>query len=157
MSCSFGWMLILTNRTKIAKIRCYSCEIVIDDVYIFTQPDECIDFLTEMNDMKIFLIIADILGQQILPLIHDIPQLDGVYIFCRNKTSHHQWATTWVKVKGIHTEITHICESLQQIVKQIVRVMSLVDITYRYIYNSFSSSLFSPLRDMYLKPCIRLK
>ena len=92
---------------------------VVDDVHIFTQRDECIDFLTEVNDMKIFLIIAGTLGQQILPLIHDIPQLDEVYIFDSNKSSHEQWAKTWMKVKGIHTEITPICQSIQQAVKQI--------------------------------------
>ena len=91
---------------------------VVNDVNIFTQPDECIDFLTEVDDMKAFLIVAGTLGQQILPLIHDIPQLDGVYIFCSNKSSHEQWAKTWIKVKGIHTEITPICESLQHAVKQ---------------------------------------
>ena len=92
---------------------------VADDVHIFTQRDECVDFLTEFDSIRIFLIMASTLGQQILPLIHDIPQLDGVYIFDSNKSIHQQWAKTWVKVKGIHTEIAPICESLQQTVKQL--------------------------------------
>jgi hypothetical protein len=69
--------------------------------------------------MKTFLIIEGTLGQQILSLIHDIPQLHGVYVFDSNKSSLEQWAKIWVKVKGIYTEITPICESLQQTVKQI--------------------------------------
>ena len=92
---------------------------IVNDVHIFTKRDECIDFLTEVDHIKAFLIIEGTLGQQILPLIHDIPQLDGVYIFDSKKSSPEQWAKTWVKVKGIHTEITPICESLQQTVKQI--------------------------------------
>ena len=92
---------------------------IVNDVQIFTQRDECIDFLTEVNDMKVFLIIPGTLGQEILPLIHDIPQLDAVYIFGNNKSSHEQWAKTWVKVKGIHTEITPICKSFQQTTKKI--------------------------------------
>jgi tetratricopeptide (TPR) repeat protein len=91
---------------------------VIDDVHIFTQRDECIDFLTEVTDKKIFLIIAGTLGQQILPLLYDIPQLDGVYIFCSNKSSHEEWTKKWVKVKSIDTEITSICKSIQQAVQQ---------------------------------------
>ena len=112
-------MPALTNRTKIVKIRLIQLQSVVDDVHIFTQRDECIDFLTEVNDMKIFLIIAGTLGQQILPLIHDIPQLDGVYIFGSKKSSLEQWAKAWMKVKGIHTEIMPICQSIQQAVKQI--------------------------------------
>jgi tetratricopeptide (TPR) repeat protein len=92
---------------------------VVEDVYIFTQCDECIDFLTEVNNMKVFLIIAGALGRQILPLIHNIPQLDVVYIFDHNKSNPEQWAKTWIKVKGIHTDITSICGSLQQTVKQL--------------------------------------
>ena len=91
---------------------------VIDDIHIFTQRDECIDFLTEVDDMKVSLVMTDILGQQILPFIHDIPQLDGVYIYDSNKYSSEQWTKTWMKVKGVHTEIIPICESLQQTLKQ---------------------------------------
>ena len=91
---------------------------IVNDIHIFTQRDECIDFLTEVDDVKVFLIIEHILSQQVIPLIHDIPQLVGVYILCSHKSSHEQWAKTWMKVKGIHTEITPICESLQHVVKQ---------------------------------------
>ena len=91
---------------------------VVDDVHIFTQRDECIDFLTEVDDVKISLIMTGTLGQQILPFVHDIPQLDGVYIYDSNKYSPEQWTKTWVKVKGVHTEITPICESIQQSLKQ---------------------------------------
>jgi tetratricopeptide (TPR) repeat protein len=91
---------------------------VVNDVHIFTQRDDCIDFLTEIDDMKAFLIVERTLSQQILSLIHDIPQLDDVYIFSNKKFDHKQWANTWVKVKGIYTEFMPMCESLQQAVKQ---------------------------------------
>jgi hypothetical protein len=91
---------------------------VSNDVDIFTQPDQCIDFLTDVKDIKAFLIVEDTIGQQLLPLIHDIPQLDALYILCHNKSTNEQWAKEWVKVKGVHTDIAAICESLQQDVKQ---------------------------------------
>ena len=91
---------------------------IINDVHIFTQQDECIDFLTTVDDMKAFMVIERTLSQQIMPLIHDIPQLVGVYILCNHKSNHEQWANTWLKVKGIHTEVTPICEFLQHVAKQ---------------------------------------
>lgn len=90
---------------------------VVNEVNMFTQPDECIDYVTDIDDMRAILIIEDALGQQILSFIHDIPQIDAVYILCTTESNHEQWAKLW-KVKGIHTEITSICESLQQDVKQ---------------------------------------
>ena len=41
-----------------------------------------------------------------------------MYIFGNKKSSPKQWATVWVKVKGIHTEIMPICQSLQEAVNQ---------------------------------------
>jgi len=63
--------------------------------------------------MKAFLIIEDAIGQHIVPLIHDIPQFDTIYIFGANKSQHEQWTKEWVKIKGVHTEIKPICEALQ--------------------------------------------
>jgi hypothetical protein len=55
---------------------------VANNVSVFTERDGCVDFLTDVKDIKVLLIAGDTVGQQILPLIHDIPQLHGVYIFC---------------------------------------------------------------------------
>ena len=41
-----------------------------------------------------------------------------MYIFSSNESGPEQWAQIWMKVKGIHTEITPICQSPQQTVKQ---------------------------------------
>jgi hypothetical protein len=45
-------------QNTLAKLRS-----VINTINIFTQPDEGIDFLTEVHDMKAFLIVADTIGQ----------------------------------------------------------------------------------------------
>jgi hypothetical protein len=91
---------------------------VVHDVNIFTQPDQGIDFLTDVDDIKAFLLVAGTIGQQIVPLIHDISHLDSIYIYGRNKSTHEQWAKQWFKVRGVHTNIIDICESLQKDVKQ---------------------------------------
>jgi hypothetical protein len=63
---------------------------VVHDINIFTNLDECVDFLTEIDDEKVFMIIAGTVNQQIVSLIHDIPQLNAIYIFCSNKSKHEQ-------------------------------------------------------------------
>jgi tetratricopeptide (TPR) repeat protein len=91
---------------------------VVNDVNIFTKRDEAVDFLTEVHGMNAFLIVEGTLGQHILPLIHDIPQLDAIYIFCGHKSRHEKWTQEWNKIKGIHTNIKPICEALQLVSKQ---------------------------------------
>jgi tetratricopeptide (TPR) repeat protein len=91
---------------------------VVNDVNIFTQPDECIQFLNGLQDEKVFVIASGALGQHLVPDIHDLPQVDGIHIFCGNPSRHEQWTKEWMKIKGIHTDIKPICQALQQAAKQ---------------------------------------
>ena len=70
-------------------------------VNIFTDRDKAIDFLTEDHGVKTFLVVEDTIGQQILPLIHDIPQLDALYIFGSDHSEDGQWRKKWNKLKGV--------------------------------------------------------
>ena len=97
---------------KLVQLRC-----IVNDVNLFTQRDECIDFLTEVDDKKAFLLVEGALGRRITPLIHDIPQLDSIYFISRNPSRYEQWIKEWVKVKGVHAEITSICQALQHAAK----------------------------------------
>ena len=87
-------------------------------INIFTDSEECLQFLKDMQDEKSCMIISGALGQQIVPRIHDLAQVDTIFIFCGNKKYHEQWAKNWSKIKGVFTEITPICEALKTTAKQ---------------------------------------
>jgi len=91
---------------------------VVDNVNFFTDQDKCVDFLTEINNEKVFMILTSTMSDQIVPLIHDIPQLDTIYIFCSNKSIHEQWVNHWPKIKVIYEQTNSICEVLNQRFKQ---------------------------------------
>ncbi|CAM4901608.1 unnamed protein product [Rotaria socialis] len=73
---------------------------IIVTVEPFTDVDQCVDYLTSIDDQKIYLIISASLDQTIVPLIHDIVQLDMIFVFCSNKDDHKVWANEWSKVKA---------------------------------------------------------
>ncbi|CAF1278345.1 unnamed protein product [Adineta steineri] len=58
------------------------------------------------------------MAQQIMPLINDISQLVGVYIFNGIKTIHKEWTETWQKIKSVHINIDDLCQALQIGIKQ---------------------------------------
>ena len=91
---------------------------IINNVNIFTQSDQCIQFLNAIHNEKAFVIASGALGQHLVPDIHAMPQVDTIYIFCGNKSRHEGWAKEWVKIKGVHTGIKPICEALQMATKQ---------------------------------------
>src|ERR1700721_2159133 len=67
-------------RNSITKLRQ-----VVNDVNTFTDMDECVDFITNITQEKVFIIVSGTFSQIIAPLVHDISQVSCVYIFCDNK------------------------------------------------------------------------
>ncbi|CAF4202474.1 unnamed protein product [Adineta steineri] len=60
------------------------------------------------------MIVSGSLGQHIVPCVHNMSQVDTIFIFCNNQEWHKQWAKEWPKIKGVFTDITAICEALKQ-------------------------------------------
>ncbi|CAF0860430.1 unnamed protein product [Didymodactylos carnosus] len=85
---------------------------IVNSVNTFTDANECINFVTQ-SKYKIFLmIVSNDLGQQIVHLIQDIPQLESIYVFCNGRSDHESWIQQCKKVKGVFTQITYICDSI---------------------------------------------
>jgi hypothetical protein len=63
-------------RNIITELRC-----IVNSTNVFNDVDQCVEFLSQINDEKAFMIVSGALGQQIVPIIHDLPQLNAIYIF----------------------------------------------------------------------------
>ena len=87
-------------------------------VKIFTDGDECTQFLQDMGNEKACMIISGALGQYMMPRVHDLSQIDSIFIYCGNKTHHEEWAKKWPKIKGVFTEIQPICNALKEAAHQ---------------------------------------
>ncbi|CAF3420664.1 unnamed protein product [Rotaria socialis] len=100
-------------------------------VTTFTDVDQCVDFLSDIQDEKIFMIVSGTLGQYLIPEIQACPQLKSIYVFCDNQSIHEPWAKTISKVKGVYTQIEQIGETLQTDCKHCDR--SMISISFRGI------------------------
>ncbi|CAF4143838.1 unnamed protein product, partial [Adineta steineri] len=90
----------------------------INDTNTFTDGDQCFEFIQKISDKKACMIISGSLAQLIVPRVHNMPQIDSIFIFRDNEKHHEQWAKEWAKIKGIFTEITTICEALKKAAHQ---------------------------------------
>ncbi|CAF1008058.1 unnamed protein product [Adineta steineri] len=92
---------------------------ITDNVNVFKQRDECIDYLTDaQEDIKSFLVVKDTISEQMMSLINDIPQLRGIYIFNDTKVLPEKSTKKWQKIKSIHTNIEDLWQGLQLGIKQ---------------------------------------
>jgi hypothetical protein len=101
------------SRNMVTQLRC-----AINTVNTFTDADQCIDFLTDIHNEKVFLIISGTLCQNVVPLIHDVAQLHTIFIFRQTKARHEQWSKKWPKIRGLFTEILPLCEAIKQATRQ---------------------------------------
>ncbi|CAF3001353.1 unnamed protein product [Rotaria sp. Silwood2] len=74
---------------------------------IFTNPDTCINYIRDIQDEKIFLIIS--VTYQYVQYIHDLPQLEKVYVFdsLSYDNQHHT-----LQNNTFH-DINNLCKQLQ--------------------------------------------
>ncbi|CAF1675731.1 unnamed protein product, partial [Adineta ricciae] len=99
---------------------------LVNIVYRCTDIDECIDFITD-NENDIFLVVSGSLTELFLRTLHDISQVQAIYVFDKNTIEQPQLEQNWAKVKGIFVNIESICEALR-------------NITHEYKENSISMS-----------------
>ncbi|CAF2261414.1 unnamed protein product [Rotaria magnacalcarata] len=88
---------------------------VVSDVNVCTTPEQCLQFLNEMDEGKAFVISSGTLGQSLVNDIHNMSKVDAIYIFCGNKALHGSWTKEWPKIRGVFTSISPICESLKKV------------------------------------------
>ncbi|UJR34206.1 hypothetical protein I4U23_021612 [Adineta vaga] len=90
----------------------------VNDLNTYIDGDQCIEFIETIKDRKACMIISGSLGQHTVPRVHDLSQVDSIFIFCGNKQRHEGWAKEWPKIKGVFTEIKPICEAIKQAAAQ---------------------------------------
>ncbi|CAF1061444.1 unnamed protein product [Adineta steineri] len=91
---------------------------VVNNVNTFTDGKQCVEFIQNITNNKVCMIVSGSLGKHIVPLVHHMSQVDTIFIFCSNREWHEQWAKEWPKIKGVFTDITSICEALKQTSRQ---------------------------------------
>ena len=103
-------------RNTINQLRC-----AVTTINTFTDGEECIQFIETITDNRACMIVYDALVEHIIPRVHSMSQVDSIFILCRNKKYHEQWAKEWSKIKGVFTEISPICEALKKTAHQCER------------------------------------
>ena len=61
--------------------------------------------------------------------IHDMSQLDSIYIICEENSKYKMLTQEWSRIKGIFKKIDQICDLLKQILRQLNRNST----TFRFV------------------------
>lgn len=85
-----------------------------------SQVNRCLTNIKEAYaDSRIFLVCWANFAQELLPEIHDLPQVYAVYVHCCITTCHDEWVTNYRKVRIVfEDEIEHLIPQLAMDVAQ---------------------------------------
>ncbi|CAF4185707.1 unnamed protein product, partial [Rotaria magnacalcarata] len=106
---------------------------IIASITIFTDVEQCIDFVSDIEKEKVFLIASGSLGRHLTSCIeiHTWSQLHTIYVLDKNLSTHERWTQTISKIKGVYTQIGTICKVLKVDLEHCDR--SLIPISYNGI------------------------
>ncbi len=91
---------------------------LVNSVNIFSNNEECVQFLKRLHDDKVCMIISGSLSGHIVPQIHDLIQINTIFILCDYQNYHEISSKNYPKVKGTFINIWSIYEVLKKIVDQ---------------------------------------
>jgi tetratricopeptide (TPR) repeat protein len=87
---------------------------IVNVIYTFSDVDQCVDFLTDIEHEKVFMIISNSLDRQVVPAIENVSQIDSIYILSNNNLENKMNIIKWTKVKGMFSQIDELCKSLKR-------------------------------------------
>lgn len=93
-------------------------EMTFQTIFKFNDENQCVDFFTDIQYEKVFMIISNSLDQHLVSRIHDISQLDSIYIYQPKKLINEEWINNKSKIKGVFEQDTSLIELLKQKVRQ---------------------------------------
>ncbi|CAF1371983.1 unnamed protein product [Adineta steineri] len=91
---------------------------LIDLIVPFTDPESCMDFISDIKNEKFFLIISGSLGEKMISLLQNFSQINSIYIYCDNKAKHEKWANKEKKIQGVFTKTQAIYDVFRRDIRQ---------------------------------------
>ena len=83
-------------------------------VRLFTEIEPCIAYIRSISTERIFLIVSGSFTETCLNQIHDLPQLDSIFIFCINVTKYKNHSEQYTKIVGIFDNEEQLIESIRR-------------------------------------------
>lgn len=88
---------------------------IVNAFVTFTDIDECLNFLITTSESRVCMIVSGSLGKEIVPTVHDMRQMDSIFVFSQDVKVNEEWTRSWPKIVGIFKEIGLICDELKKV------------------------------------------
>ncbi|CAF0948974.1 unnamed protein product [Rotaria sordida] len=92
---------------------------IVNTIETLTDINQCIKFLEQIKNEKVFLIISDCFIKEIASFEEKFTQLNSIYIFCNRILKSNEIIQAYKKGKGIFTQMKLLCNELKKEIHQL--------------------------------------
>lgn len=91
---------------------------MVNTINTFTDAEQCIQFLENTSREQICMLISGLRAEQIVPRVHNLVQMDSIFILCNNRKYHERWTKDWSKIRGVFIKVGPIYDVLKETAQQ---------------------------------------
>ncbi|CAF1155415.1 unnamed protein product [Adineta steineri] len=110
----FVWLDCTADSTEENKEIQKKLRHIIEKLRTFDSVETCEKYLRNTPKESIILIVSGAFGRQIIPKIHDLPQIVAFYVFCQNKKPNEEWASKYNKLGIVCTSSSELITSISK-------------------------------------------
>lgn len=92
---------------------------IISTIYTFTDPSQCIEFLTLMQNKNIYVIISSAIEEKIVSTIHNMSKIYASFFFGDHKSRYDKDDKNWSRIKNIFIQMNSLSEIIEQYTEQL--------------------------------------
>jgi tetratricopeptide (TPR) repeat protein len=89
-----------------------------DSVLTFRDIDQCVDYITDLTNEQIFLILSESLCIDIIEFVCQIQQIESVYIFSLNPDKFEELSKEYLKIRGVYNDMQSVFHQVNKDILQ---------------------------------------
>lgn len=118
--CQFIWLDPNINKSEEIQSSIERLEQIMPCAMSTDNYDECKQLLNDYHENKqTFLIVSNKFGKKLVPHIHSLAFIIGIYIYCTDRKIHTMWAKSYFKVHSVSSNTGTILKKLIMDAKQL--------------------------------------
>lgn len=115
-TCSLLWLDSTINNSEQNLHTQQRLQTIINHFVTFEDSTSCEDYIRSIpNHDRIIIIVSGLSGRQLVPRIHQIEQVDSIYVYCMDRKTNEKWTKNFTKVN--FTELNFIFSSRNNVLR----------------------------------------
>ncbi|CAF1087930.1 unnamed protein product [Didymodactylos carnosus] len=106
------WLDANVNTTEDNTETYHALRTIVNYIRTYDAVQPCEEYVTRVSRASLILIVSGGFGREIVPRIHDLEQVNSVYVYCADKKRNERWAKDYAKVRSVIVERAELIEKV---------------------------------------------